>query len=143
MRTLVLAVGLVLMASGAQAVTLTVVGGQLMGASSVLVDGALYDVQFVDGTCIDLYNGCDDTSDFTFQTEASAALASQALLDQVFIDGPAGDFDSDPYLSFSCGFASATVDFCDAYTLFWFGGFPFYRKQCRLARADWTGFRVE
>ena len=28
-------------------------------------------------------------------------------------------------------------------TLFWFGGFPFYRKQCRLARADWSGFRVE
>ena len=25
-------------------------------------------------------------------------------------------------------------------TLFWFGGFPFYRKQCRLAREDWKGF---
>ena len=25
-------------------------------------------------------------------------------------------------------------------TLFWFGGFPFYRKQCRLARKDWKGF---
>ena len=27
-------------------------------------------------------------------------------------------------------------------TLFWFGGFPFYRKQCRLAREDWKGFEV-
>jgi hypothetical protein len=27
-------------------------------------------------------------------------------------------------------------------TLFWFGGFPFYRKQCRLAREDWAGFEV-
>ena len=27
-------------------------------------------------------------------------------------------------------------------TLFWFGGFPFYRKQCRLAREEWRGFEV-
>ena len=27
-------------------------------------------------------------------------------------------------------------------TLFWFGGFPFYRKQCRLAREEWKGFAV-
>jgi cyclohexanone monooxygenase len=27
-------------------------------------------------------------------------------------------------------------------TLFWFGGFPFYRKQCRLAREEWAGFQV-
>lgn len=27
-------------------------------------------------------------------------------------------------------------------TLFWFGGFPFYRKQCRLAREGWSGFDV-
>ncbi|HIF96428.1 MAG TPA: hypothetical protein EYQ54_05270, partial [Myxococcales bacterium] len=81
MRKLVLAAVLVLMAGGAQAVTLNVVGGQLMGASNVLVDGNLYDVQFLDGTCIDLYSGCNDPLDFTFNTEASASLAMQALLD--------------------------------------------------------------
>ena len=27
-------------------------------------------------------------------------------------------------------------------TLFWFGGFPFYRKQCRLAQEEWKGFEV-
>ncbi len=90
------------MASGAQAVTLNVVGGQLMGASDVLVNGSLYDVQFLDGTCIDLYNGCDDVSDFTFQTNADAALASQALLDQVFLDVAAGAFDSVPSLTAGC-----------------------------------------
>ncbi len=76
-----------LFSSAAFAATLNVVGGQLMGASNVLVDGNLYDVQFLDGTCIALYNGCDEVSDFTFQTEASATLASQALFDQVFLDG--------------------------------------------------------
>ncbi len=103
MRKLVLAVVLVLMAGGAQAATLDVVGGQLMGASDVLVGGNLYDVQFLGGTCIDLFNGCDDVSDFTFQTEASALLASQALLDQVFLDGLLGSFDSDPHLTNGCG----------------------------------------
>jgi hypothetical protein len=103
---LILAVVLVLMASGAQAATLNVVGGQLMGASNVLVDGSLYNVEFLDGTCIDLYSGCDEVSDFTFQTSASAVLASQALLDQVFIDGPLGDFDSEPYLTNGCSSAS-------------------------------------
>ena len=86
MRKLVLVAALVLMAGGAQAVTFNVIGGQLHGASNVLVGGSLYDVQFLDGTCIGLYSSCDDVSDFTFQTEASAVLASQALLDQVFFD---------------------------------------------------------
>ena len=102
MRKLVLAAVVVLMAGGAQAVTLDVIGGQLMGATDVLVDGSLYDVQFLNGTCIDLYNGCDYVSDFTFQTEASANLASQALLDQVFLDGPSGNFGSEPELIYGC-----------------------------------------
>ena len=50
-------------ASNAYAATLNVVDGQLMGASNVSVDGSLYDVQFLDGSCIDLYNGCDEVSD--------------------------------------------------------------------------------
>ena len=102
MRKLVLAVVLVLMTSGAQAATLNVVNGQLMGASDVLVDGYLYDVQFLDGSCIDLYNGCDDVSDFTFQTGADAALASHALLDQVFLDVSSGSFDGVPSLTAGC-----------------------------------------
>ena len=115
MRKFVLAVGLVLMASSAQAATLDVIGGQLHGASGVLVDGSLYDVQFLDGSCIDLYNGCDDVSDFTFQTQASAFLASQALLDQVFLDGVDGSFNSQPPLTHGC-FVPSTH--CDAITLF-------------------------
>ena len=116
------------MAGGAQAVTLNVIGGQLMGASNVLVDGSLYDVQFLDGSCIVLYNGCaHDSSDFTFQTEASALLASQALLDQVFLDGVQGQFDSEPDQTNGC----TNLSLCAAFTpfavsLFAGGGFfPF------------------
>jgi hypothetical protein len=118
MRKFVLAAVLVLMASGAQAATLNVVGGQLMGASDVLVDGSLYDVQFLDGTCIDLYNGCDEASDFTFQTFAASLLASQALLDQVFLDGVSGLFDSVPNLTAGCntGLEPENVTECSAFT---------------------------
>ena len=50
------------------------------GATGVNVDGTLYDVVFVDGTCVSLFSGCDDASDFTFTTEAAATAASNALL---------------------------------------------------------------
>ena len=97
MRKISLLAVLVLMASGAQAATLDVVGGQLMGASNVLVDGLYYDVEFVDGTCSDLFSGCDDLSDFTFNTSTSALAAANALLDQVLIDATAVHlFDSFP-----------------------------------------------
>ncbi len=110
-RSLSFAFVLVLVAaSSAGAATLNVSGGQLLGASGVIVDGISYDVEFLDGTCIALYNGCDEVSDFTFQTEAAALLAAQALLDQVFLDG-IGFFDSAPELTNGC-FPSQSPNTC-------------------------------
>ncbi len=62
--------------------------GQLTGATEVDVAGTLYDVTFVDGTCTAIFNGCDATNDFEFQTQTGATAAAQALLDHVFIDNP-------------------------------------------------------
>ncbi len=76
--------------------------GQLVGAQNVDVGGTLYDVAFVDGTCIDLFTGCDDLSDFDFNTEADAFAAGQALLDQVFVDNITGQWDSEPETIFGC-----------------------------------------
>jgi predicted heme/steroid binding protein len=59
-------------------------GDPLTGAIGVAVDGILYDVTFQDGTCVALFSGCDESSDFAFQTGAAANQASQALMDQVF-----------------------------------------------------------
>lgn len=70
--------------------------GQLIGATGVEVGGKLYEVEFVEGTCIAVFNGCDAITDFAFQPEDEARAAAQALLDQVFLDTDAGDFDSDP-----------------------------------------------
>ena len=66
--------------------------GVLTGASNVLVWGSLYDVAFVDSL----------RTVGTFTTENEAAAASNALLEQVFLDGPDGDFDSLPGLTRSC-----------------------------------------
>jgi len=101
---------LLLASPSASAATLNVSGGQLLGASGVIVDGSSYNVEFLDGTCIALYSGCDSIGDFTFQTETAALLASQALLDQVFLDDT-GLFDTDPELTNGC----ESVGLCRAF----------------------------
>lgn len=88
----------------ATAATLNVVGGQLLGASGVIVDGNSYNVEFLDGTCVDLFNGCDSLSgsDLDFSNLPDARLASSALLDQVLPDGTQGAFFSNPDLVHGC-----------------------------------------
>ena len=105
MRKFVLAAVLVLMASGAQAATL-IIDGQLLGASDVLVEGLYYNVEFVDGTCIDLFSGCDDASDFTFNTSTSAQAAAQALMDQVYCGGGCGSDAADQFSEYTNGVSS-------------------------------------
>ncbi len=75
MRILLSMLALVLGIGTAQAATLTT-----SGATGVDVNGTLYDVEFVDGTCNVLFSGCDDPSDFAFTTETDATDASNALL---------------------------------------------------------------
>ena len=95
-------VAAVLATSGAHAAAPDVVGGELLGATGVNVGGAVYDVHFVEGSCIDVYDGCDDVSDFPFTILADATLAAQALLDQVLRDTASGDFDTFPAEVFGC-----------------------------------------
>jgi hypothetical protein len=90
---------------GVQAVTLHVADGKLTGASGVEVNGQLYDVEFLDGSCIELFDGCDSVDDFAFNDPAGAHLAAEALLNQVFVDDASpdlGDFDSEPQFTRGC-----------------------------------------
>jgi hypothetical protein len=81
---------------------LQVTGGILTGATGVEVfPGVFYDVSFIDGTCIALFDGCNALSDFQF-TEDGANGAFQALLNQVLLDGSLGNFDSNPALTRGC-----------------------------------------
>ncbi len=88
--------------SASAAAILDVIGGQLVGARDVLVGDTLYNVQFNDGSCVDVFDGCDAVSDFAFDNSDDAVDAAQALLDQVFIDGPAGLFDTEPFAITGC-----------------------------------------
>ena len=75
----------------------------LHGAQNVDVGGSLYDVAFVDGSCVGLFGGCDDAGDFDFATTQAAITASRALLDQVFINsGAPALFDTTPSLANGC-----------------------------------------
>jgi hypothetical protein len=101
--------GLSLATSVAHAAILDIRDGELFGAIGVDVNGVLYDVAFRDGTAIELYDGADENTDFPFTNpdnlnDASLAVAaSQALLDQVFVDSSLGAFDSTPNLTNGCG----------------------------------------
>lgn len=97
------------MSISAQAAVLQVSAGELTGALGVNVNGTFYDVEFVEGTCAALFSGCDSPDDFTFTTAPAAELASQALLDQVVLDGPAGNFDSIPALTLGCEASTCSV----------------------------------
>ncbi|MGB5104126.1 MAG: hypothetical protein WBO04_12550 [Steroidobacteraceae bacterium] len=98
-----LAAGLLTGPIAAPAMTLQVTGGVLTGATGVNVGGTLYDVEFVDGTCIALFDGCDSPADFAFGTAADAELASWALESQVLLNvAGVGDFDSNPWLTLGC-----------------------------------------
>ena len=100
MKTLIMAATLLFMSNSVFAVVmLNVDNGQLLGASGVNINNTRYDVEFRDGTCVELFSGCDQNTDFTFQSEGDANTAAQALLDFVFIDGPEGNFDSVPNLT--------------------------------------------
>lgn len=87
--------------------------GKLTGASGIMIEGATYTVQFKDGTCSQLFSGCNDASDFIFSSGPRAAAASQALLDSVFINTVMGEFDGNPGLTSGCGFG---VLLCGAMT---------------------------
>ncbi len=89
------AAALAMASHGAEAApVLTFQGNVLTGATGVSVDGGLYDVQFVDGTCGAVFGTqCGNTnvassfsnvaSSFLFSTSQLATDAAQALVNQV------------------------------------------------------------
>lgn len=98
-------------AGAADAATLVVdANGMLTGATGVTVGNDTYDVQFKEGSCADIYGTCSVDA-FDFKTASSAGDAAKALLDQVFLDGPQGQFDTHPELTRGCVSASRCYAF--------------------------------
>lgn len=94
-----LCAGLLSLVFSSQAGTFTLAGGKVTGATGVVVNGQSYDVRFTDGTCANLFNGCDSAQDFAFDTETSARSASLALLDLFNANAP---YDQNPELTKDC-----------------------------------------
>jgi hypothetical protein len=80
---------------------LQIQNGLLHGASNVQVLGASYDVEFIDGSCFSVFSGCYESS-FGFTTRAGALAATNALFDQVLLDGLSGAFDTNAQLTNGC-----------------------------------------
>lgn len=94
--------GMLSLALPAKAVVLIVESGLFVGADDVDVLGTLYDVRFQPGTCAAVFDGCDEAGDFDITDAATALAAAQALADQVYVDDPLGNFDTDPATSITC-----------------------------------------
>jgi PEP-CTERM motif len=105
----------------AEAATLIVDSGKLVGATGVDVLGTLYDVSFVDGTCAQAYGTCQ-LSSFAFTSANEALAAAMALDEQVFVDGVQGNFDTLPSLTMGCIVASSSSN-CTSFIPFGIGQF--------------------
>ena len=86
----------------ALAVQLTIENGELTGATQLDISGIFYDVEFLDGTCITLFNGCDANTDFTFQTQPAAEFAATRIFTEIINDTALGNFDTEPSLMRGC-----------------------------------------
>lgn len=76
--------------------------GKLIGARNVIVHCAtdkVYDVEFVEGTCAALFNGCDSLDDFEFNGAFGFPYHLKDLHDQVF---QGTIYDIRPELTFGC-----------------------------------------
>ena len=107
LKKFALALALAFGAQGASAATLLVSpGGDLFGARGVDVGGTLYDVVFIDGSCVDAFGECDSEDDYSIPYAGAEAFI-QALLDQVFV----GIYDTDPERTRGCSGREAE-NFC-------------------------------
>ncbi len=81
--------------SFSNAATLKISGGELVGATEIIIDGIKYDVEFISQNCLGLFSGC---TNFLFSSEALASTASVALEQQVFndIDPAHLNYDTNP-----------------------------------------------
>lgn len=87
-------------------------GSQYTGATGIDIGGALYDVEFVDGSCVSVFSGCDDASDFFFKTESESAVATSALFNAFFaavLAADDGSVDANPELLRGCDLATFCI----------------------------------
>lgn len=101
------------------AATLVIDNGVLTGAQNIDVGGTFYDVEFKDNG--DLYDIFGSSPAWDVQSYYEALAFSRGLMEQVFLDGAQGAFDSNPSLIAGC--EATTTSACIAVTPFRFSQF--------------------
>ena len=56
------------------------------GVSGLLVGSQVYNVSFQQGSCLDVFEDCDDAGEFDFADSASARAAAEALADYLTVN---------------------------------------------------------
>ena len=57
--------------------------GLVSSISGIEANNTIYQVDFIDGTCFELFEECDSEIDFIFESEAQALAAGTAMLQQL------------------------------------------------------------
>ena len=123
MRIQILFVLAMLLSFGAHAMPmLTVVGGEVTGATGFEVGGESYSMEFRGGTCFVLFAGCNDLEDFNVGGTTQSDLLT--LFHNTFIapnPSPSNaPLDDQPFSAIGCN--SGGFDFCEMAAPFEFGG---------------------
>ena len=78
---ILLALMVLTMGATAHAASLRINGdGHVEGVDGIVIGTATYDATFVDGTCVEIFSGCDEISDFQLG-EADALTAATQITD--------------------------------------------------------------
>lgn len=110
-RSILTSLALTAFLQPAAAATIQVEGGELVGATDLQAGDAIVDVSFVDGSCAEVFDGCDELSDFQqFENEFARSIL-EAIRDDVIVDGAAGAFDSNALLTRGCERGVRNLDF--------------------------------
>ncbi len=102
-----IALAALLCAFNAWAANLIVSEGFLVGATGVIVQGERYRVDFIEGTCAEVFSGCDEPDDAIVPLGWNSALPQQ-----VFIDSELGLFRSNLELVKGCSPSASHDDTC-------------------------------
>ena len=117
---------LLISSTSVHSATLVIANGELMGADGITFDGYTASVRFLEGTCVDLFNGCDQPSDIVFQSLTSnqtqakdlAIAANTALLTQVFDTNPL--YDINVGFTYGCSEGTTALGYCTMITPYYY-----------------------
>ena len=85
--SLIVILTILLISSPAQSALILNSDGLVEQITNIEANGTIYSATFHDGTCAELFSGCDEASDFVFNSETQSLAAGAAMLEQLNVFG--------------------------------------------------------